>query len=180
MSTIEIPAPPSNYELTDEVRRPSPSVDELCWAFGAGGHVGTWANSEWEGFERNPDLCGPIARRKLKQIDMSSMVGQYCEFGAEAEILMLTSVDEVGDGHYYAGSSAICTPIDGHTYAHTGGACPVPKGFDYEVMTSDGSSFTRDEIIDKSIVSIWNWVSPGRSRNIVHFKITGILEGYKL
>lgn len=179
MITIEIPNVPEGYEKTDEIRRPKSGADELCWVYGAGEPLGRWANSEWGAFERNPDLCGPIATRKEIQIDMSRMVGQYCEFGDVGDIGKLISVGKYCT--YIGGAAGICAPIYGHTYAHTGGGCPVPEGFEYEVTTGGGEKSIHTST---SMAEInphrWTHMCNSRDDRIIFVRFIKVLEGYKL
>ena len=112
---------------------------------------------------------------------MTPMIGQLCEFGAEREIFKLKSVD---NGHYYAGSGALCTPIYGHPYAHKGGACPVPEGLECSLTLRDGTKVHTMNIADISngLDIIWQHSREGCAspRDVIFVEFIKVLEGYKL
>ena len=140
---------------------------------------GIWYDRESIEPPDNSILDNWRVKPELKPVDLSVLIesGIDCEMtrSTDESITVITKLDEIYDSHTYLSIEndvyGTCHPRHYHWHSWQGGKCPLPKGFEVEVLLRNGNSMTRN-------LKSYQWSHTGYDTDIIAFKVIGLEDGY--
>lgn len=142
---------------------------------------------EWHSLQAMPSFHETREYRlkgERKVVDLSVLIksGIDCEFlcQGDGETWYIGVLEKITLGHYdgdyqlYDGVSSAyeCRPRMNHWHNWQGGDCPLPEGFEVEVLIRGGTKYK-----DHSVNFVWHHDSG--YNNIIAFRVIGLMEDYR-